>query len=175
MKKFFTILSIIALAFTAVTFVSCSKDDDSKDDPIVKEEEQKPEPPAYHAVQFWASDDLLAICDFTCTEFFTSYSFSNAKDLGYGAGKAGAGVEYTKDDVGKNVKITFTLKENWKEIVGDRKAVVLITGHAQITNKGDEFVYLTHNIRGGELILGEDDDEKHLNMLLDLIQLWFTI
>lgn len=143
MKKFFSLVSIIALAVTAVSFVSCSKDDD---DPV-NDVDPTPQEEPYRAVQFWASNDLLEIADVTFSGVISNYSFTETKTVlqEYGEGKAGAAFEVTNIKPTDEVNIIFKLKSNWKEIIGDRTKLTLMSGRTfNIYAKGQTFVYPTN-------------------------------
>lgn len=142
MKKFIIFASIFTLAFSAATFVSCSKDDDP-----VNDVDPTPQEEPYMAVQFWASNDLLEIADVTFSGVISNYSFTETKTVHeeYGEGKAGAAFEVTNIKPTDEVNIIFKLKSNWKEIIGDRTKLTLISGRTYtITQKGQEFIYPTN-------------------------------
>lgn len=174
MKKFFSIFSIFVLAFTATTFVSCSGDDN--DDPIVKEEEPKPQPEKelYWAVQFWASNDLLEICDIKCSgNYLTSYDFNTAmtfKNIWSADrdGKAGKLLEFSRADLGKEIYIDFTLKSNWKEIVGDRKTIFLASTYGYTLYKDIPLNFTNKATPYGDFIMDDFKDEKQAEELLSL-------
>lgn len=139
MKKFIILASIFTLAFTAATFVSCSKDDDPANevDPTPKEE-------PYKAIQFWASNDLLEIADITVSGVVTNYSFTETKTVhkDYGEGKVGIALVVTDVKPEEEFQIVFKLKSNWKEIIGDREKLTLVAGRSYVIFKeGAEFVY----------------------------------
>ena len=139
MKKFIILASIFTLAFTAATFVSCSKDDDPANevDPTPKEE-------PYKAIQFWASNDLLEIADITVSGVVTNYSFTETKTVhkDYGEGKVGIALVVTDVKPEEEFQIVFKLKSNWKEIIGDRENLTLAAARSYVIFKeGAEFVY----------------------------------
>lgn len=158
MKKFFSTFSLLVMAVASVSFVSCSSDNDviNDIDPKVNPQQSRTTPAAaaeennYLALKFWASDDLLEIADVTFSGIVADYTFTNDFSITTYTdwvikGKSGSLVEAP---TGKEGKITFTLKENWEEIVKGKEALSLVSAMAQVHEKGAEFKFDKNCIKG---------------------------
>lgn len=179
MKKFFSMLSLV-MAVASVSFVSCS----SNDDDVLKTIDPQEKPQAtrtsedsyYLALKFWASDDLLDIADVTCSGLVADYTFTEATSLTTLAdfvvnGKAGALVVAPKDN---QAKITFTLKEDWKQIIEGKEHIDLVTTMAEVREKGGEAKFSSFNLNG--LIIDANRvTEDNLKAVLEMCNYSITV
>ena len=150
MKKFFSIFYFAAVAIvTAVCFTSCSSDD--KKDPILDED--------YLCFQYWVTNDVLDIADVNATgvnlSFGTEKTFTDPKGESH-VGKLSQLVEFTGSKAtNANFSITFTLKSNWKELLGKKDKFSCYHAHAVGNRKGSGANVGT-NLIGGSLSRGSD-------------------
>lgn len=139
MKKFFAIFSIIAMAIAAVSFVSCSNDDD---------EEKVPAKEEYLCFKYWLSNDVLDLVDVT-TSGIGALTFSNAATYQGVEGKESNLVELTGNQAkdGK-FSVKVTLKSNWKEIIATKEKCECYHAHATGNVKGSGTYKLDTNLKG---------------------------
>lgn len=118
MKKVFYSLLLFAVALmTTTAFLSCGSDDD----------EDAPKAASFD-FSFIISEDLQKLTDVTVTTGFPQLSFTNKTTIMHGSKTYPAyesqKVKLTgKDADNANFTITFKLKPNWEEILGDQPGV----------------------------------------------------
>lgn len=166
MKKFFSMFSIV-MAIASVSFVSCNNDDDvlKTIDPQSTRTSAEND---YLALKFWASDDLLDIAEVTYSGFLANYSYSDALSITSPSGivlkgNAGALIEAPKETEGK---ITFTLKDDWKQRIEGKEHINLASVMAQVKQKGGETNFASSNFRG-LIVDKEKATEDHLKKVLE--------
>lgn len=177
MKKFLFLVSIVALAFTAATFVSCSKDDDSTKD--IDPEEQPVPAEKYLGLKFWAADDLLAVTDVSVTGAITNFPFDEAWPIKLlndtiVPGKTAATVEIPKNSNTDKVNITFTLKKDWKTIVGDKEVLFLLFNWTDVHEKDAAVNFSWVGLKGIPVDPKMATDDL-INTLLEEFNISFTI
>lgn len=178
MKKFLFLVSIVALAFTAATFVSCSKDDDSTKD--IDPEEQPVPAEKYFGLKFWAADDLLAVTDVNVSGAITSIPFDEAWSIKLlndtiVPGKTGATIEVPKNSNSNDVKVTFTLKKDWKTIVGNKEALFLYVNYTDVHEKNAETKFSWVGLNGLAVDMKVATEEHIKTILETMVDISFTI
>ena len=183
MKKFVSMFSLV-MAIASVSFVSCGNDDDviNAIDPMEKPQEQPTrtaEENNYLALKFWASDDLLDIADVTYSGLVADYSFTEDMTVTTLAdvvinGKAGALVEAPNTGKDEKAKITFTLKDDWKQRVAGKDKIELVSTNTTVREKGGEAKFSPFFVNG--LIVNVNAaTEEDIKYVLEMCNFSITI
>lgn len=147
------LLFAVALVSTAA-LVSCGDDDDDA-----------PKGQSSFTFQYFISEDLQKLADVTVTGIpqltFTTKTTLNLPNGTTCPGYESQQVKLTGTDAeNANVNVTFKVKPNWKEILGDQKSVKLYYTYKEIDVTSDGTIHSsTPNLTAG-MPLATDSEEE---------------